>query len=394
MREVTAREASVGSDPDRLRVVQIPVRAYLRRIRRDDSFKQRDPQATTVAGEFIFELRVCQWLERRWPLEGRETTFLVARQLGTQRRRWDTVVIECDPDGLAARGAFGEQELDSDLLHVVRNAPPEMAWYRDALPDPGYPWRYVREAVHRAAGRGLIETCREGNRIQIRRKQPYPDWVERIIAIENKPDLDASAARVLTQQLEHDVALALADEVWLATRATGDRVEPALLEEIPMKAGILTVEPTQDADDIDIAWYPRRLPSEAVGTRIIDRPADTDRVGASASFEYVDPGTKARTRLEIAERAYGRGWRSYIDAMRPDCRRFDMDHGSGATLPYCRAKETHQTSTECCGSCPEFEPEPPGWRQRGWPIKGGPGAAVKRILARQRRRHRPGLPER
>jgi hypothetical protein len=347
-----------------------------------------------VATEFIFELQVCQWMERHWPPVGGETALLVARQLGTQHRRWDTIVIECDPDGLAARALFGEQRLDSDLLHVVRNAPTEMAWYRDVLPDPGYPWRHVREAVHRAADRGLIETSKEGNRVQIRRKQPYPDWVDRIIAIENKPDLDASAASALTKQLEHDIALALADEVWLATRMTGDRVEPALLEDVPPEAGILTIDPTDHGvDDAETAWFPRQLPSTEVGTRIVDRATDPGRAGATGSFEYAQPDWKLNKRLEIAERAYERGWRSYIDSMRPDCRHFDVQYAAGTTLPHCGAKETHQTSTECRGSCPEFEPEPPAWRQRGWPIEGGPGAAVKRLLARRRRRNRPGLPE-
>ena len=179
--------------------------------------------------EFGFELLVCRWAEESWPPTGRrDAAVVVARQLGTADRRWDTVVLECDPAGLAARAEFGSRELDSDLLHVVRNAPAEWAWYRDALPHPGYPWRYVRAAVHRAADRGVVETRRDGNRIQLRRIAPYPDWLRRIIAIENKPDLDAAAARALSDQLRHDVETGLADEVWVATATTGDRVEPAL----------------------------------------------------------------------------------------------------------------------------------------------------------------------
>ena len=344
--------------------------------------------------EFVFELHVCQWLERHWPPESEATAHLVARQLGTQRRRWDTLVIECDPQGVVDRARFGEQRLDSDLLHVVRNAPAEMAWYRDALPDPGYPWRYVREAVHRAADRGLIATRTQGNRVQIRRKWPYPDWLERVVAVENKPDLNASAADALGGQLEHDTALALADEVWLATRATDNRVEPALLEDIPAEAGVLTVDPTDDSEDgCDVAWYPRRLPSDETGTRIVERATNPGQAGAFDSFEYAAPDWKTDKRLEIAERAYERGWRSYIESMRPDCRHFEIQHESGVTLPYCGAKKKHQSSGECRGSCPEFEPEPPAWRQYGWPIEGGPGAAVKRLLTRQRRRNRPGLPE-
>ncbi|MFB6152536.1 MAG: DUF5787 family protein [Haloarculaceae archaeon] len=355
-----------------------------------------------MSSEFVFELGVCAWAERNWPPDGRARTseaagradgpaVVVARQLGTKRRRWDTVVVECDPDALERRADFGARELDSDLLHVVRNAPAEWAWYRDALPDPGYPWRYVRAAVHRAADRGLVERRRGSNgRVELRRKQPYPDWVERVVAVENKPDLDASAARDLAAQVDLDVALALADEVWVATAATGGAVEPALLEDVPVEAGILTV----DGGDASVAWHPRALAVDEPGTRILDRPEGDGRDASAARFEYVDPEWKRDKRLEIAERAYGRGWRSYADSMRPDCRHFELSAAESGFLPRCAAKGRRQTAAECSGSCPEFEPEPPAWRTRGWPIDGGPGAGIKRLLDCQRRRHRPGLPDR
>ena len=341
--------------------------------------------------EFAFELGVCGWAERHWPPDSeRERPVVVARQLGIQRRRWDTVVIECDPEGLAARANFGKQALDSDLLHVVRNAPAEWAWYRDALPDPGYPWRYVREAIHCADDRGIIETKTEGNRIHIRRKWVYPEWVHRVVAIENKPDLTASAARDLAPQLERDVALSLADEVWVATEDTGERVTPALFEGIPVEAGILTVDPgARGAGAVEATWQPRSLAVGDPGTRIIDRPDGGKRDASAARFEYVDPKWKAGKRGEIAERAYERGWRAYADSMRPDCRQFELDPTAAVARPYCRTKECHQTQKECAHSCPEFEPEPPAWRQQGWPIAGGPGAALKRLLARQRERQRP-----
>jgi hypothetical protein len=342
--------------------------------------------------EFPFELRVCQWAERNWPPTGEladGTVVLVARQLGIKRRRWDTIVIEADRDALEARARFGARELDSDLLHVVRNAPAEWAWYRDALPDPGYPWRYVRAAVHRAADRGLVERRRGTNdRVELRRKWPYPEWVERIVAIENKPDLDASAARALASQLERDVALGLTDEVWVATAATDGPVEPALLEDLPVEAGILTLNPRGEAR---VAWNPRMLSVDGPGTRILDRPDGGGHDASAARFEYADPAWKTDKRREIAERAYERGWRSYVDTMRPDCRYFQLRTVDEAVLPWCAAKACHQTAAECTGSCPDWEPEPPAWRQRGWPIEGGPGAAIQRLLDRQRRRQRPGL---
>ncbi len=351
-----------------------------------------DPLDTAdVNSEFAFELGVCQWAERYWPPNGeRERPVVVARQLGVKRRRWDTVVIECDPDGLAARANFGRERLDSNLLHVVRNAPAEWAWYRDALPHPGYPWRYVRESIHRADDRGILDTRTEGNRIHIRRKWPYPDWVERIVAIENKPDLTASAARALAPQLERDVALALADEVWVATADTGERVTPALFEGIPVEAGILTVDPDgRGASAVDATWQPRSLSVTDPGTRIVERPDGGNRDASAARFEYADPAWKEQKRLAIAERAYERGWRSYADSMRPDCRHFELDPTAAVARPYCQAKSCHQTQTECAGSCPAFEPEPPAWRQQGWPLDGGPGGTIKQLLADQRARQRP-----
>ncbi|WP_135805385.1 DUF5787 family protein [Halorussus marinus] len=341
--------------------------------------------------EFVFELRTCRWAEREWPPgESTARPALVARQLGTRRRRWDTIVVEVDPEGLARRRNFGPERLDSDLLAVLRDAPAEWAWYREALADPGYPWRYVREAIHRAADRGILDTRKSGNRLQIRRKWAYPDWVDRIVAIENKPDLDASAARALGSQLEYDVALSLADEVWVATRATGERVEPALLEGVPVEAGILTVDAEGDAQTrASVEWFPRSLDADAPGTRILDRPEGGEYDASAATFEYADPEWKADKRLEIAERAYETGWRSFADTMRPDCRHFELRRDGRALLPYCGANDCHQTGAACSGSCPEFSPEPPQWRTGGWPIEGGPGKGVRRLLGRRRERERP-----
>lgn len=325
---------------------------------------------STGRSEFIYELQVCRWAELTWPpAETATAPHIVARQLGTKRRRWDTVVVEVDPQAIAVRHQFGDRELDSDLLHIVRNAPAEWTWYRDALPDPGYPWRYVREAIHRAAARGVVDKRKNGNRIQIKRIRAYPDWIDRLIAIENKPDLDASAARQLADQLQYDVERKLADEVWVATAATGRRVEPALLESLPVEAGILTTDFAGgvDADSATVEWYPSRL---------------------SATDSGIDSDNESRhaRRLELAERAYGRGWRSYHETMRPDCRFFELRRNGRGLLPWCSAKECHQSASVCSGSCEEFQPEPPVWRTRGWPIEGGPGKAVKQLLKNRARR--------
>ena len=346
--------------------------------------------------EFTFELLVCRWAERSWPPGGHDADAqptVVARQLGTRDRRWDTIVIEADPDALTSRAAFGPEALDSDLLHVVRHAPAEWTWYRDALPHPGYPWRYVRAAVHRAAARGVVETRRDGNRIQIRRVAPYPEWVDRIVAIENKPDLDASAARALADQLAHDVESGLADEVWVATADTDDAVAPALFEDLPVEVGILAFDFEGDAT-AEVEWHASRLDGgrdgRDGGPAVDDGGGDgveTDAADATP-LEHGAETALAATRREIAERAYGSGWRSYVDTMRPDCRHFQLRRAGGARLPWCAAKGRHQTGVECSGSCPEFEPEPPSWRTKGWPIEGGPGKGIRRLLDRRRNRER------
>jgi len=349
-----------------------------------------------VNSEFGFELAVCQWAEHHWPPGGeRNQPIIVARQLGTKHRRWDTLVIECNSSKLAQRAHFGSDRLDSDLLHVVQNAPPEWEWYRDALPHPGYPWQYVREAVHRAGDRGLVDRrSGSGGRIELRRKWAYPDWVDRIVAIENKPDLDASAARNLVEQIETDVALGLADEVWVATEQTEDATEPILLEDLPVEAGILTVD-TERRGESAVApmWHPRAIDVDQPGTRILDRPTGAGHDASACRFEYADREWKAAKRLEIAERAYERGWRSYLSLMRPDCRYFELRPTAAVARPYCTAKDCHQTAGECAGSCSAFEPEPPTWRQKQWPIDGGPGSAIKRLLDTQRTRNRPESPE-
>jgi hypothetical protein len=351
--------------------------------------------------EFPFELAVCRWAEREWPPDGeRESAVVVARQLGTRDRRWDTVVVECDLAGLTARAAFGERALSSNQLHVVRHAPADWAYYRDALPDPGYPWRYVRESIHALSARGALEHRKRSGRIEIRRIGPYPEWVRRIVAIENKPDFDRSAADALAAQLERDVALALADEAWVATRASDDDGERALLEDMPVEAGILLVSDALGTDatttTASVRWHPRSLSVDDPGTRILENPdPDVDGRGYDASaarFEYADVDWKREKRAAIAERAYAAGWRSYLDAMRSDCRHFDL-RASGmpadALVPYCGAKDRCQTSAECSSACDALEPEPPAWRQRGWPIDGGPGKGVDLLLARRRERRRP-----
>ena len=344
------------------------------------SFPPRD-------SEFAFELATCAWAESEWPPGYETRPALVARQLGWQQRRWDTIVLEVDTDGLRRRAQFGADRLHSDLRHVLRNAPQDWTYYRDALPDPGYPWRYVREAIHEATDRGALESRKTGGRIEIKRVAGYPDWFDRLIAIENKPDLDASAARRLSDQLERDVAAGIADEVWLATARTADRVEPALLERIPSEVGILSLGDT----GVEVLWQPRSLDPSQPGIDILDRPTGGSHDQSAARFDVLDVATKREKRFNVAERAYERGWRSYIESMRPDCTHFDLQRGRYGYHPYCVAYDRTQTPTDCRGSCPHFQPESPHDRAGGWPVAGGAGKTVKTVLADRRTRRRQSV---
>ena len=400
--------------------------------------------------EFGFELLVCRWAEQKWPPHDAEAqaqtqahaqddcAVIISRQRGTQHRRWDTIVLECDPAGLSAREQFGPRTLDSDLLRVVRWAPETWTWYRDAIPQPDFPWRYVRAAVHRAADRGVINTRRQGNRIEMKRVAEYPRWLRRIIAIENTPDLDASAARTLRDQLQRDVETALADEVWVATTATNNQVEPVLLKDLPAEVGILTFDFDPDVQyhdwaEASVIWHPTKLDStdpqdwskressseqqtnsdeneernqssEKMTTTASNSshregktsnesssgPQTTDATTTISDTERVIDTERYRQRLILAERAYGAGWRSYHETMRPDCRHFELRRfgNAGVVVPYCAAKQRSQTAAECAGDCAEFEPEPPNWRMRGWPLTGGPGARIKQLLTTRRERVR------
>lgn len=339
--------------------------------------------------EFAFELAVCLWAERHWPPHGTTTaeqTVIVGRQLGVTGRRWDTLVLVVDNEGLQQRRQFGSRALSAVHRRILTTAPTDWQWYRDVFPDPPYSWQFLRGEIHTLDERGVLNVRKRHNRIEIKRQYVYPDWVDQLIAIENKPDLTASAAGQLTPQLEWDVALGVTDETWVATRATGADIEPVLLEDWPTDAGVLAFDPETMTGEC--LWYPRSLSIADWGTRIEQRPTGRAYDQSAARVEYVDPAWKRRKRIDIAERLYERGWRSYIDSLRPDCRAFTIVEHAGGLLPDCTAYGPCQTPTRCTQSCDRFEPEPPQWRTKDWPLAGGPGKRYQTMLADRRQRRR------
>ena len=285
--------------------------------------------------EFGFELALCTHLEEA-------TDWVLARQLGAAvddpgNRVIDVCAIEPGPafDERAAitSEAIPAAAVESDV------GPGEAVYWKDAF--DCHPER-ARRATERAIERGFFESERRGGRRYVRRATRYPDWFDRLIGVENKPDLGTPGD--LDRQLRLDVALGLFDAVVLATRS---HVTGAHLNRIPEAVGVWRFDP--DAGVREVVREPAGLPVEEPGVEIREeRPLRTD-------VEIVAPDRKARKRRRLAERAYGKGWRTYEF---PACAR------AAATDDGCPRCEYHDRivdpAAECDPACPGHEPaEPP-----------------------------------
>ncbi|MFW5974209.1 MAG: DUF5787 family protein, partial [Natrialbaceae archaeon] len=287
--------------------------------------------------EFRFELALCRWLETH-------TDRLVARQLGGAvaapgSRIVDVCLLEPGP-AFDRRTAITPEaiplaaiESDVGLGTAVR---PRAAF--DCHPDR------ARSVTDRAIDIGFFEAERRGGRRYVRQATRYPQhWFERLVAIENKPDLGRPGD--LERQLRLDVSLALFDEVILATESY---VTGAHLNRIPPEVGVWRFDP--DTRELTVIREPASLSVEEPGIEpIAYNPLSTE-------IETVMPDAKRRKRLRIAERAYGKGWRTYD---MPGC---EHAEATAAGLPYCAAYDRIVDPATNCGSgCPRHEPaEPPG----------------------------------
>ncbi|WP_254272893.1 DUF5787 family protein [Haloarcula marina] len=278
--------------------------------------------------EFGFELALCATLER----EGR----LVSRQLGGHvhgRRVLDTVVV--DPtDRIADRAAITPQRIPTSAVEADVG-PGRARYWKDAF--DCHPDRAER-AVELAVERGFFERERRGGRTYVRQTARYPDWVDGITAVENKPDLDRPGA--LETQLRTDVSLALADRVVLAT---ADYVTRAHLNRIPEEVGVWRFHP--DSGEREIVREATDLPSDESGVELIEeRPGRTD-------VRVVSAAEKATARTRLAERAYAKGWRSFEY---PACARCRPDSDG---LPNCAWKgRPVRASDECGPDCEGYDP--------------------------------------
>lgn len=307
-----------------------------------------------IVREFSFELRVCAHLER---------DAIVARQLGSgvhrpANRVVDVVCVDPGPD-FEERAAITPATIPGPAIEADVGVGRARYW-KDAFSGLDLSSDRARAIVEHAIDIGFFERERRGGRTYIRQAVRYPDWFGRLRAIENKPDLDTPGD--LETQLRTDVSLGLVDEVILATTSY---VTGAHLNRLPDEVGVWRVYPTRneqrsepgaardDAVEIEVVREPTPLPVDEAGIERIDaRPSRTD-------IRSVTPDAKARRRRELAERAYGKGWRTYDF---PACSRIESATNAGTGgLPYCSWHDRIvYPATECGQACPGHEPgEPP-----------------------------------
>ena len=282
--------------------------------------------------EYAFELALCAHLES-------EREAIVSRQLGTQvhgRRVMDVVCIEPGP-------AFDER------VALTAESIPPLAIESDVGPGRARYWRdafdchpdTAASVVEQAVDIGFFERERRNGRTYVRQTARYPDWYERIVGIENKPDLGRPGD--LETQLLTDVKLGLVDEVVLATASY---VTGAHLNRIPEAVGVWRFDP--DTGERTVVREPESLSTRESGIEIIDRDSARTEIRVTSPEEF------DCARRRVAERAYGKGWRTYEW---PACAKIEPDE---AALPYCPWLGRLVHPVEDCGAhCEGFEPAQP-----------------------------------
>ncbi|MHC3437648.1 DUF5787 family protein [Natrialbaceae archaeon A-gly3] len=286
--------------------------------------------------EFAFELEVCAALEDRG--EG-----IIARQLGAGvadpgGRIVDVVCVEPGP-AFDERTAITPETIPSAAIEADVGPGRPRHWTEafDCHPDR------ARRAIERALEVGFFEREYHDGREYVRQVTRYPDWFGSIVGIENKPDLGRPGD--LEEQLRTDVSLALFDEVILATESYVTR---AHLNRIPEEVGVWRVRTDREPTEIEVIREPTRLPTEAAGVEPLESlPGRTD-------IAIVPAAKKARARCRLAERAYGKGWRTFDFSA---CHACEPDDATGATLPHCTWKgRVVDARSECGPTCDGYEP--------------------------------------
>jgi hypothetical protein len=288
--------------------------------------------------EFAFELALCACLERTRPER------LYARQLGggvDGRRVVDVVAVE--PGAEFDRRAAVTAETIPPLAVESDVGPGRARRPADAF---GCRPERARAVAERAVEVGFFERERRDGHAAIRQTVRYPDWFDGLVAIENKPDLGRPGA--LRDQLRTDVSLALFDEVVLCTESY---VTAAHRNRLPDEVGLWRFDP--ESGEREVVREARRLAVDDPGIELLERRA------GRAEIRPVPATRKARVRRRVAERAYGKGWRTYDLPACDRCAPAAAPDGD-AGLPWCAWKEqTVRPVTECGPDCGGHDPADP-----------------------------------
>lgn len=285
--------------------------------------------------EFGFELSLCACLEQH-------QEAIIARQLGASVARsggriLDIVTVMPGPQ-------FDERTTITDrtIPPAVIEAPVGPGQFRPAREVFDMSPQRRQDLIDQAVDVGFLEQRRAHGRTELRQVCRYPEaWFSAIVGIENKPDLGTPGA--LDKQLRIDASLGVVD---YAVVATESHVTRAHLAQFPDPVGVWEYTP---GGSIDVIRPPARLSVDTHGVELTKR--HTDRT----DIAIVSPRAKRRMRRRIAERAYGKGWRTY---QRPDCAccQLRVQHGTPC-LPYCHAQDRVVRPHGDCGvDCARRQP--------------------------------------
>ncbi|MGM0605244.1 MAG: DUF5787 family protein [Halobacteriota archaeon] len=280
--------------------------------------------------EFGFELSLCSHLEAT-------TDWIIARQLGAAVARPGSRIIDVccvvPGDGFDDRRQITSEAIPIAAIESDVGTGDAVYWREgfDCHPDR------AREATDRAVEIGFFEIERRGGREYVRQAARYPKWHDRLLGIENKPDLGSPGE--LVRQLRLDVSLALFDEVILATESYVTR---AHLNRIPESVGVWRFDP--ETGDRTVVREPTSLPIDRPGIEPIEYRSLSTRLEAVTAEE------KRRKRIQLAERAYGKGWRTYDFPPCAEC------EATTTGLPRCRHYDRLVDPATGCGpTCPGFD---------------------------------------
>ncbi len=284
--------------------------------------------------EFGFELSLCAHLEAAH--DG-----IIARQLGSGVTRPGGRVMDIVH---VQPGAAFDQRMaltPHRIPQSVIEAPTGAGKFRPATAVFDGPVDRVDRLVEAGVESGFLQRRRRKNQTEIKQSGRYPyDWFDGLVGIENKPTLARPGD--LDRQLRMDVALGVFDYVVLATAS---HVTGAHLNQLPEPVGVWRY---RNQDGVTVIREPTSLATETPGVEILtEQPGQTD-------IDIIAPEAKRRARRRIAERAVGKGWRTYT---LPSCAQIRSGDRHGTTgLPQCAFFDRLvNPGVECQPDCPGFE---------------------------------------